>query len=138
MAKALIYQKSNGELIGAVVMIEPMTYAELLEQNRDILARHAVRHDLSDVRDIEIASRYADRDTARAARTYVVEKYGEEEEFIFKVASVKYTGEDEVISLTYIIEAVPDANLITRYEFRLIDAAEKFGGELPSWEMALK
>ena len=119
-------------------MIEAITYEELLEQNRDILARHAARHDLTGVRDIEIASRYADRDTARAARKYIVEKYGKEEDFTFKVASVKYTGEDEVIDLTYIIEATPDAELITRYEFRLHDAAEKFGGELPGWEMALK
>ncbi|MDZ4311740.1 MAG: ribonuclease E inhibitor RraB [Cypionkella sp.] len=119
-------------------MIEPMTYEDLLEQNRDILARHAARHDLNGVRDIEIASRYADWDTARAARSYVVQKYGEQQEVLFRVVSLKYAEDDIVINLAFGLEAVPEAELITRYELMLIDAAEKFGGELPGWEITPK
>ena len=119
-------------------MIEAITYEELLEQNRDILARHAARHDLTGVRDIEIASRYADRDTARAARAYVVEKYGKQQDVLFRVASLKYADDDIVINLAFGLEAVPEAELITRYELMLLDAAEKFGGELPGWEIAPK
>lgn len=134
----LIDQKSNGALIGVRLMIEPITYEELLEQNRAILARHAARHDMNGVRDIEIASRYADRDCARAARSYIVGKYGEQDTVIFRVSSVKYSADDVVINLTVDLRAAPKAELITQYEFMLIDAAERFGGELPCWEIAPK
>lgn len=119
-------------------MIEPMTYEALLEQNRNILGRHAVRHDLSGVRDIEVASQYPNWDSAMAARTYVVEKYGKQQEVLFRVVSRKYAEDDIVINLTFGLEAVPGAELITRYELMLIDAAKKFDGEMPSWEIAPK
>jgi len=117
-------------------MIEPTTYAALLEQNRDILARHTARHDLSGVRDIEIASRYLDWDTAMAARTYVVEKYRVQKEVLFRVVSRKYAADDIVINLIFGLETVPEAESITRYEIMLLDAADKFGGEVPGWEIA--
>ncbi len=119
-------------------MFEPVTYEELLEQNRDILVRHAARHDLNGVRDIEIASRYADWDTAMAARTYIVEKYGKQQEVLFRVVSRKCIEDDIVINLAFGLQAAPEAELITRYELMLIDAAEKFSGELPGWEIAPK
>jgi len=122
---------------GKRLVTEPEKYAALLEQNRNPLARHAARHDLSGPRDIEIESRYVDWDTARAARTYVVEKYGIQRKVLFRVVSLKYAADEIVINLAFGLEAVPEAELITRYELMLIDAAEKFGGETPGWEIAL-
>jgi Regulator of ribonuclease activity B len=119
-------------------VIESAEYQALLIQNREILARHAERHDMSGSLDIEIGSRYQDWDTAMSAREYLVKKYGKPKSVPFHVSSRKYGDEEATIDLVFDLNSVPDAELITKYEFMLQDAAEKFGGETPGWEIALK
>lgn len=119
-------------------MTDSEEFQALLAQNRAILARHAERHDLSGVREIDIGSRYGDRESARAARKYVKEKYQVPQGILFRVVSHKYADDDITIDLMFSLEEVPDAESITRCEFMLLDAAEKFGGETPGWEIALK
>jgi hypothetical protein len=113
-------------------------FQALLAQNRSILARHAERHDLSGLREIDIGSHYGDRDTAMAARKYVKERYRVPQGILFRVVSHKYAEGDVTIDLMFSLEEVPDAESITRYEFMLLDAAAKFGGDTPGWEIALK
>ena len=114
------------------------SYQFLLSQNKDLLARLAERHDLTVVRDIEIASRYTDWDTAMEARKYVDEKYDIPRGILFRVNSLNYSDEDITIDLRFSLEEIPTAEAITRYELMLIDAAEKFGGETPGWEIEIK
>lgn len=119
-------------------MIESAVYQALLIQNRDVLARHAERHDMSATLEIEMGSRYQDWDTAMSARDYLVKKYGKPKGVPFHVSSRKYADKEVTIDLVFDLNTVPDAELITKYEFMLQDAAEKFGGETPGWEIALK
>lgn len=113
-----------------------ITVQELLDENKHILAKHASRHDLTMPQEIEISSRYLDRDTARAARKYVEEKYGIPQTIVFSVRSFKYSDDDITIELAFSLKAIPQAEEITKYELMLLDAAEKFGGEAPGWEIA--
>ena len=119
-------------------MTDTPEYQALLQHNRDVLTHHAKRHDLTKVCEIEIESRYSDQDTAMAARTYVVEKYGKPQSILFRVSSHKYSETEITINLAFGLDIVPDADLITKYEFMLQDAADKFGGETPGWEIKLK
>ena len=119
-------------------MIETQEYQHLLEQNREMLASLGSRHDLAIKREIEIGSRYQDRERAREARKYVDEKYGIPQSTLFRVVTLKYSEEDITIDLKFSIEEVPTAESITKYEYMLIDAAEKFGGDTPGWEIAIK
>jgi hypothetical protein len=119
-------------------MIDSTDYEALLEQNREILARHAKHHDISDILEVDIGSRYRDRSAARAARQYVDEKYEIPKGVLFRVVSHRYSEDDINIELAFSLDIVPNAELITKYEFMLQDAAEKFGGETPGWEIAIK
>jgi hypothetical protein len=119
-------------------VIETEEHLRLLEENRSILARHATRHDLSGIHEIDIGSRYRDEDTAMAARQYVVAKYGKPKGALFWVSTRKYADGDIVIELKFSLEEVPDADAITKYELMLREAADKFGGETPGWEIAVK
>ena len=110
----------------------------LFEENRLVLSRLAARHDLSGIRGIEIGSRYRDWETAMMARSYIKKKYEIPRGMLFRVVSRKYSGEDTAIELAFDLEVVPDAELITKYELMLRDAAEKFGGETPGWEISPK
>jgi hypothetical protein len=119
-------------------MTDDADAASLLEENRLVLSRLAERHDLSRLRTIEIGSRYQDSETAMAAREHILQKYGRQDNVIFCVAETKYSADDEVIDLRFDFRAIPNAELITKYELMLRDAAEKFGGETPYWEIAVK
>lgn len=119
-------------------MTEAEIYLELLEQNRTVLSRHIERHDMNDIREIIIRSQYKDWDTAMLARGYVVKKYGKQKEVRLEAASVKYAEDDVDICLKFTIWAVPEAELITRHEIMLKDAADEFGGDMPSWEISLE
>jgi hypothetical protein len=127
-----------GRNAGSKTVIEGPKYEALLEENRLMLARLAERHDLGGVREIEIGSRYTEREAARYARKYVEEKYKIPQSILFRVVSRKYSEEEHYIDLAFDIDAVPDAETITRYEFMLHYAAEKFGGKTPGWEIAPK
>lgn len=67
---------------------------------------------------------------------YILDTYPEAKGVLFRVQSFKYSEDDILIQLAFSIDAVPDAEMITTYEFMLQDAAEKFGGETPGWEMS--
>lgn len=121
--------------IGKKTMTEDQSFEILLEENRAMLRRLASRHDLTRVLEIEIGSRYKDWDTAMAARKYVIEKYGKPDGVLFRVVSKKYSDGDKIVDLAFGLDAVPDANVLTQFEMMLRDAAEKFGGELPGWEI---
>ncbi len=111
-------------------------FRALFDQNQSILDRHGQRHDLSWTREIEITTRFKDRETARNARAYVLDAYPEAEGVLFRVQSFKYSEDDTTIQLAFSIEAIPDAEIITTYEFMLQDAAARFGGDTPGWEMS--
>ena len=119
-------------------MIDDAEAAKMLEENRLVLSRFAERHDLSGLQNIEIGSRYHDRETAMAARKYILQKYGKPDDVIFYVEEKQYSADDEVIDLRFDFRAIPNAELVTKYELMLHDAAEKFGGETPYWEIAVK
>ena len=89
------------------------SYQFLLSQNKDLLAQLAERHDLTVVRDIEIASRYTDWDTAMEARKYVDEKYDIPRGILFRVNSLNYSDEDITIDLRFGLEEIPTAEAIT-------------------------
>lgn len=116
-------------------MTDVQTYDALLAENRVTLDRLSSRHDLTRVLEIEIGSRYKDWDTAMAARKYVIDKYGKPSGILFRVVSRKYSEEEKLIDLSFGIDAVPDAELLTKYEMMLQDAADVFGGERPGWEI---
>ena len=116
-------------------MTETVENQALLQQNRDILARHAKSHDLREAREIDISSRFRSKESARAAREYVERNYEVPSNVLFRVVSHKYTVDDIVIELAFSFHAVPEPELITNYEFILRDAAEKFEGETPGWEV---
>lgn len=116
-------------------MTEDHDFSALVEENRAVLNRLARRHDLDRICEIEISSRYEDRETARQARAYVDKKYEIPQGILFRVVSLKHSETDQTIDLAFSIEERPDAEAITRYELMLRDAAEKFGGGEPGWEI---
>lgn len=111
-------------------------YKTLLDENRIVLKRLAARHDLSGKREVEIGSRYGDLDTAVEARKYIKDKYVVPKGVLFHVMSRKYSETEKTIDLTFSLEIVVEAEMITQYEFMLHDAAERFGGEVPGWEIS--
>jgi hypothetical protein len=116
-------------------MIETPAFQQLLEENRQALVKHALRHDLTKPREIEITSRYKDWDTAQSARKHIKEKYEIPQSVSFYVRSFKYSDDDITIELAFSLKTIPQVEEITQYEFMLLDAAEKFGGETPGWEI---
>jgi hypothetical protein len=141
-AQSLIRQQTRVTLqernIGSRTVIETQEYQHLLEQNREMLASTGSRHDLAIKHEIEIGSRYQDWDVTMQARNYVDEKYQIPRGLLFSVVSMKYAEDDVTIDLRFDLLEVPDAETITKYEYMLIDAAEKFGGETPGWEIEIK
>lgn len=119
-------------------MIETQEYQNLLEQNREMLASLGSRHDLTIKREIEIGSQYQDWDVAMQARKYIDEKYQLPRGVLFHVVSMKYSEDDVTIDLRFDLLEIPNAETITKYEYMLIDAADKFGGDTPGWEIAIK
>jgi hypothetical protein len=120
---------------GAVLFASDL-YKTLLDENRIVLKRLAARHDLSGKREVDIGSRYGDLDTAVEARKYIKDKYVVPKGVLFHVMSRKYSETEKTIDLTFSLEIVVEAELITQYEFMLHDAAERFGGEVPGWEIS--
>ena len=109
----------------------------LLFENRQMLLRLAENHDLTGSHEIEISSKFSDREAAFAAREYVVGKYGITQGTLFRVVMMKYSTY-QTIHLAFDFVTEPSAELITKHEMMLVDAAAKFGGETPGWEIQVK
>jgi hypothetical protein len=115
--------------------IEMDGFSALLAENRTILNRLSERYDLTSTQEIDVRSQFCDWDSAMSARTYVKSKHELPSGVLFRVVSRKYRKNDEIVELVFTVEAVPDPETITRLEIMLVDAAHKFGGGLPTWEI---
>ena len=112
-------------------------YNRTLADNEVLIAKFAAKHNIDGVREIEVSSRYADRETAGVARTYLKKKYAIKNEILFHVVMRKFETY-QTIDLTFDLLEKPTAELVTKYELMLLDAAEKHGGETPGWEIRVK
>jgi Regulator of ribonuclease activity B len=119
------------------MVIEKEVHNALLIENQQMLSRLAENHDLSGSHEIEISSRFPKKEGAFAAREYVEKKYGITQDILFRVLMRKYT-DIQTIDLSFDLIAEPSAEIITMYELMLRDAAEKYGGEMPGWEIRVK